>query len=249
MNNSKRQRKIPKIILRIFGLFSLILGALIILYVAFPLISWQIYFAPIFASQEMNAPIPKISIVNGPTIESLIGQAGDSFTTDSTNARNWFPNFKTQGRSDVKITSFKLSIPKLDITNAVVSTIDNDLAKHLVNYLGTSIPPEKGNAVVFGHSTLPQLFNKNDYKTIFTNIYTLTPGDEIVVDVLGNVYKYKIENVTVVDPENTSVLEQNYSDSFLTLVTCTPPGTTWKRLVIKARLVDKTLSRNVEYGN
>ena len=106
----------------------------------------------------------------------------------------------------------------------------------MVNYPGTSIPPEKGNAVVFGHSTLPQLFNKNDYKTIFTNIYTLNPGDEIIVNVLGNEYKYKIENITVVDPDNTSVLEQNYSDSFLTLVTCTPPGTIWKRLVIKARI-------------
>ena len=26
------------------------------------------------------------------------------------------------------------------------------------------------------------------------------------------------------------------TDSYLTLVTCTPPGTTWKRLIIKAKL-------------
>jgi len=34
-------------------------------------------------------------------------------------------------------------------------------------------------------------------------------------------------------------LEQNLSDSFLTLVTCTPPGdpTRPKRLVVKARIV------------
>lgn len=236
MNNSKRQKIIPKIYLRLLGILFLLLGFSIIVYIFFPLISWQIYFAPVFADQDISAPIPKISIVNGPTIESLVGQASESITTDSTNAQNWFPNFKSQKRANIVITSFKISIPKLNIKNAVVSTVDNDLSKHLVNYPGTSVPPEKGNAVIFGHSTLPQLFNKNDYKTIFTDIYTLTPGDEIVVNVLGNVYKYKIESVIVVDPENTSVLEQNYSDSFLTLVTCTPPGTIWKRLVIKARI-------------
>lgn len=236
MNESNRQKKNPKIYLKLFGIFLLILGISIIVYVFFPLISWQIYFAPIFASQDIASPIPKISIVSNNSVESLIGQASESFTTDSTNAQNWFPTFKTQKRTDIRITTFKISIPKLNIKNANVSTIDTNLAKHLVNYPGTSIPPEKGNAVIFGHSTLPQLYNKSDYKTIFTNIYTLTPSDEIVVNVLGNEYKYKIESITVVDPENTSVLEQNYSDSFLTLVTCTPPGTIWKRLVIKARL-------------
>jgi len=236
MNNLNRRKRIPKIYLRLLGLCFVFLGISIVLYIFFPLISWQIYFAPTFAEQDIAAPIPKISIVSNNSVESLLGQASYDFTTDSTDAQNWFPNFKSQKRTDIDITTFNLSVPKLNIKNAVVSTNDTNLAKHLVNYPGSSVPPEKGNSVIFGHSTLPQLFNKNDYKTIFTNIYTLTPGDEIIVNVLGNEYKYGIENITVVDPDNTSVLEQNYSDSFLTLVTCTPPGTTWKRLVIKARI-------------
>lgn len=142
MNNSKRQKIIPKIYLRLLGILFLLLGFSIIVYIFFPLISWQIYFAPVFADQDISAPIPKISIVNGPTIESLVGQASESITTDSTNAQNWFPNFKSQKRANIVITSFKISIPKLNIKNAVVSTVDNDLSKHLVNYPGTSVPPE-----------------------------------------------------------------------------------------------------------
>jgi len=37
--------------------------------------------------------------------------------------------------------------------------------------------------------------------------------------------------------DKISVLEQKYDASYLTLVTCVPPGTYWKRLVVKAKLV------------
>jgi sortase A len=129
-----------------------------------------------------------------------------------------------------------MSIPKLNIKDALVSAVDDDLAVHLVNLGGTALPPDKGNAVVFGHSTLPQLFDPKNYKTIFAKAYELKVGDELFTNVSGVIYKYRIYNITVVSPEDTSVLEQDYSDSFLTLITCTPPGTIWKRLIIRSRL-------------
>ena len=118
----------------------------------------------------------------------------------------------------------------------MVSTVDTDVGKHLVNYEGTSILGDKGNAVIFGHSTLPQLYNPKDYKTIFANAYKLKIGDNIYGFVNGVSYLYKIYNTTVVDPSDTSIFAQSYNNSYLTLVTCTPPGTVWKRLIIKARL-------------
>lgn len=234
----KKKRIEKKNILKLMSLSILLTGVLLAAYVFFPLISWQIYFAPVFANQEINSPIPKSTIVSNATIANLIAGASQSLSgVDYTNAQNWFPNYKFQVTSQTpKINFYKMSIPQIGIKNANVSTIDTDLANHLVNYGGTSIPPEKGNAVVFGHSTLPQLYNEKNYKTVFTNLYKLGVGDEIDVNVNDTIYKYKIEVITVVDPTNTSVLEQNYDDSFLTLITCTPPGTIWKRLVIKARL-------------
>jgi sortase A len=235
----KKKDKFPKRkILRLISLGIFLTGAAIVIYVFFPLLSWQIYFAPVFASQNITAPIPQNTVVSSSTIGSLIQQASDRLAgIDYTNAQNWFPNFKFQRSGAPKITSYTISIPKLKLTNVTVSTVDNDLAKHLVNYGGTAIPADKGNAVIFGHSTLPQLYEAKNYKTVFTFLYELTPGDEIDVNVANVGYKYKVENVTVVDPNNTSVLQQSYDDSFLTLVTCTPPGTIWKRLVVRARLI------------
>lgn len=223
--------------LRLLGVLFLLTGVLMIIYIFFPLFSWQIYFAPSFASQNIQSPIPKNTIVSGNTFGAILSNAANSLTgVDYTNAQNWFPNYKYQNGEIPKILSYTISIPKLNIKNAVVSTADTDLTKHLVNYSGTAIPPEKGNAVIFGHSTLPQLYNRKDYKTIFSNLYKLTPGDEILVNSENVNYKYIIESIIVVDPDNTTILEQNYNDSFITLVTCTPPGTIWKRLAVKGRL-------------
>lgn len=234
----KRNKKLTKkTLMRLFGFLTLFLGLFLISYIFLPLLSWQIYFAPTFANQNIASPIPKNKVISNNSVGSLLGSTVNSLTgVDYTNANNWFPNYKFQKGETPKIQFYTITIPKLDIKNAVVSTVDTDLAKHLVNYFGTAIPSAKGNAVIFGHSTLPQLFDKNDYKTIFSNLYKLSIGDKIIVN-SGNVtYTYVIENVVVVDPDNTTVLEQNYDDSFITLVTCTPPGTIWKRLVVKGRI-------------
>lgn len=234
----KRNGKInKKTILRVFSLLIILTGLSIALFVFFPLLSWQIYFAPVFANAEINAPIPKSTIVSTDTIASLISEASQSLAgVDFNNAQNWFPNYRYEPTKTVKTSFYTISIPKINVVNANVSTVDTDLAKHLVNYGGTAVVPEKGNAVIFGHSTLPQLYNPASYKTTFTYLYKLNIGDEIIANVAGKNYTYKIEAITVVDPTNTSVLEQSFDDSYLTLITCTPPGTIWKRLVLKARL-------------
>ncbi len=221
---------------RIFSFSIVLIGIVILGYVLLPFISWQVYFAPVFASSVMQAPIPKTTIVNSDTIGSLLSGAASGFGKDYANAQNWFPTARFKN-GQAKVPSYSLSIPALGIDKASVSTTDYDLDKHLVHYGNTPVPSDKGNAVIFGHSTLPQLFNKNDYKTIFAKAYMLKIGDEIITEVAGISYKFKIFSQVVVDPTDTSVFSQNYDNSYLTLVTCTPPGTTWKRLIIKAQLV------------
>lgn len=218
--------------LRLISISCVIIGASLIAYVLFPLMSWQIYFHPAFASQNISSPIPQANIVD------LAKNSLD--VTDYSKAENWFPEFNpsfSNGESgQVQTPSYTISIPSIKIKNAEVSTVDSDLTKHLVNYQGTSIPGKNGNAVIFGHSTLPQLFNPKDYKTIFTNVYKLKNGDNIYALVDGVTYSYKIFKTIIIDPTDTSALIQDYDNSYLTLVTCTPPGTIWKRLVVKARL-------------
>lgn len=216
--------------LRLTSILLFIIGASSLFYVLFPIISWQIYFQPAFASQNITFSIPRADIVD--LAKNLMDR------TDYTRAENYFPKFNPSSNQKTQNDTpfYTISIPKINIIAAVVSTADTDLTKHLVNFQGTSIPAKNGNAVIFGHSTLPQLFNAKNYKTIFANAYRLKNGDSIYVLINGVTYTYKIFKTVVVDPSDTSALQQDYNNSYLTLVTCTPPGTIWKRLIVKAKL-------------
>lgn len=229
-SKSKNYRKIA----RFLGIPVFIIGLGILIYVFLPLLSWQIYFAPVFAAQDFEVPIPKATVANTSTIGNLLASATNSLGVDYTNANNWYPTAKAE-KSTI-IPSYTISIPKIKINSAVVSTADSDLTKHLVQYNADSVPPLHGNTIIFGHSTLPQLFDENNYKTILANAYELQVGDEIFVNIGDIKYKYTIQNISVVEPTDTSVLAQDLRDSYITIITCTPPGTIWKRLIIKAKL-------------
>ncbi len=162
---------------------------------------------------------------------------------DYTKASNWFlGGAKSQDFTSSKILYYNLSIPKLKIQDATVAIGGEDLAKSLIQYPGTALPGKRGNAVIFGHSILPIFFNPKDYISIFSTLPTLKPGDEIDVSYDGVSYRYRVEEMFEVLPTDIQVLEQDESDSFLTLVTCVPPGDPRKpkRLIVRARVIPPT---------
>lgn len=233
----KTKKKNVKKIIRFLGLGISISALLLGFYVFFPLLSWELYLQPVFASNSFASPIPKNTILTKNFIKSLVSNTTNALSgVDYNDASNWLPPSYKHVATAQQIPSYFLSIPKLDIENATVSTIDTDLSKHLVQYPGTAIPSNRGTAAIFGHSTLPQLFDKKDYKTIFANIHKLEIGDNIIVTSNNTVYVYKIFDLIITGPEDTSYLVQNYDASYLNIITCTPPGTTWKRLIVKSRL-------------
>ena len=227
--------------LRLAGLLVILLGVGVFLFFFFPVISYQLFLSGQYARNKIEVPIPKYLVVKqNNSVGSLISSGVNSLTSDFTDARNWYPNLTGQAEAKnftkERVASYLLSIPKLKIEDAQVSTVDYDLEKHMVQYLGTSIPGENGTAVIFGHSTIPYLFNPKNYKTIFATLHTLKIGDEIYTTVAGIKYKYKVFSILITDPEDTNILSQSYDHSYITLVTCTPPGTIWKRLIVRASL-------------
>ena len=152
------------------------------------------------------------------------------------NPSSWYPT-RPQKKVTATVNMYTISIPKLRIENANVIVSGDDLGVSLVHYGGTPLPGQYGNAVIFGHSTLPQFYNPTSYKTIFSLLPTLEIGDMVTVKFDGIEYVYKAIDKIVVEPTDLSPLEQRFDDSYLTLVTCVPPGTYWKRLNVRMRLV------------
>lgn len=134
----------------------------------------------------------------------------------------------------------KISIPKINITAPIIyepsvdeAVVQNSLRNGVVHYANTARPGEVGNAVIVGHSS-NDWWEPGDYKFIFVLLDKLTPGDKITVSYQGKYYVYEVFNTKVVEPTDLSVVEQP-ADHILTLITCTPPGTSWKRLIVQAK--------------
>lgn len=227
---------------KIFGALLILSGAAVFVYFLFPILSYE-FFLSDYLKSSIEVPIPKYMVINNPAdFGSLISQGISSLTTNYNDARNWYPALSSSTSRAAPVDSYFLSIPKLGIAKAEVSTRDYDLDRHLIQYLGTSNPGENGTAVIFGHSTLPSWFDPKNYKTIFATLHKIKVGDEIDTTVNNITYKYKIFAITVTDSSDTNILSQSYDHPYITLVTCTPPGTIWKRLVVRAALetVDST---------
>lgn len=205
------------------SLFFMISGALIVIWTIWPIASF--FFLKQHLLGKTISPVAANAATN-----AVLGE-----TLDYTNPNVWFPT-SPQKRVVSPVNSYLLSIPKLKIKNATVIIAGDDLTKSLIHYGGTGLPGEYGNTVVFGHSTLPQFFNPKNYTSIFSTLPTLKNGDEIFVTYDGITYRYVIFEMVVLKPTDLSPLEQRFDDSYLTLVTCVPPGTYWNRLNVKARL-------------
>jgi sortase A len=222
-----------------FSYIFLFAGTLLLFWSFYPIVSFTIY-SKLFLKNNINAPVSDQNMASSlKEANSVLGSFNifSNNLRDYTQASIWFPASPQLNQlSQLTVKEYTLSIPKLNIKKARVVVGGEDLTKSLVHYLPQSLPGEYGNVAIFGHSTLPQLYNPKDYKTIFTYLSSLEKGDKIYVNVGEFEYQYEVTTLFIVQPKDISVLEQKKDDSYLTLITCEPPGTWLERLVVTAKL-------------
>src|SRR5581483_4781364 len=159
-----------KIVARIVSFFCIIGGLTLLIYVLSPIVAWYLFYEPSLTSQQLTSPIPQL-------VQDATDQVAKQ-PINSTDAKEWFSkpdNLPT--KTAPKVMSYTLSIPKLHIKDATVSTVSYDLGKQLIHYPGTPITPCYCTRIFFCHSILPQFFCTKNYKNIFTYLYTLKKGD------------------------------------------------------------------------
>ncbi len=147
----------------------------------------------------------------------------------------------------------KLIIPKINAELPVSydqkSISENDIQTALesgvVHYATTSLPGEKGNGAIFGHSS-NNILNKGKYKFAFVLLNRLENGDTFIVQKDSKRYVYKVINVKVVPPTETSVLSDTFGkSSTFSLITCDPPGTSTNRRVVTGEQITPDPSSNI----
>lgn len=152
-------------------------------------------------------------------------------------------------KSILRIPAIRVEAPILyDRDAANEARLLTDLRSGVTHLLGTARPGEQGNAVIVGHSS-NFFWEPGQYKYIFANLDKLKAGDLIYLGHQGTQYAYRVSRKVVVKPRELSALSQT-SRGQLTLITCTPVGTTLRRLVVTAEQFSPDQTQNAAFiGN
>lgn len=140
-------------------------------------------------------------------------------------------------------TDFSIVIPKINANTKVVQNVDPynssvyqyALTKGVAHALGTATPDTNGNTFIFAHSA-GNWYQANQYNAVFYLINKLTTSDQIFIYYQNKKYTYLVKELKFVAPTEVKFMNQDLSKHQLTLMTCWPPGTTLKRLVVIAEL-------------
>jgi len=151
-----------------------------------------------------------------------------------------------------------LMIPKLNVEVPItfgsqtdVKSMNVAMANGVANFSvkgASARPGEIGNFVVSGHSA-GNVYGTSDYKFIFSGLTRMEAGDKIYVDYNGVRYTYRVQGTKVVEPTDVQSLAQIANDNegvpMITLITCTPLGTSRYRLLVYAEQINPSYENAV----
>lgn len=145
----------------------------------------------------------------------------------------------------VIIPKINVQIPiQFDINATDEETMQKELESGVAHYPTTAMPGQNGNSAYFGHSS-NNIFNKGKYKFAFVLLHELVPGDTFYITKDSKIYAYKVFEKRIVEPNQVEILEPIPGHTATaTLITCDPPGTSLRRLVIFGDQISPEVSGN-----
>lgn len=126
-----------------------------------------------------------------------------------------------------------VQIPKINIRIPIFHTVDDDVLQKGAGHLeGSSLPVggENNHAVISAHRGLPSA-------ALFTDLDKLDKGDHFLLYILDDILCYEVDQIMVVEPEDTSSLVVEDGKDLVTLLTCTPYGVNSHRLLVRGHRV------------
>ena len=126
----------------------------------------------------------------------------------------------------------RIEISTIDLSAMILEGVDRRTLRRAVGHIpGTPLPGQPGNVALAGHRD-----------TFFRALRNIHEGDEITLQTVSGLYRYRVDFTKVVDPDEMRVLD-NSDDAILTLVTCYPfsfVGPAPKRFIVRAHKLEAT---------
>ena len=127
-----------------------------------------------------------------------------------------------------------IEIPEIDVSLPIYHGTEESVLQIAVGHLEWSSLPvggESTHCVLSGHRGLPSA-------KLFTNLDKLQEGDVFLLRVLDEVLTYEVDQILIVEPQETGALRIVEGEDYCTLVTCTPYGINTHRLLVRGHRIE-----------
>ncbi len=127
-----------------------------------------------------------------------------------------------------------IEIPEIDCSLPIYHGTNEAVLQVAIGHLEWSSLPVGGlgtHCVLSGHRGLPSA-------KLFTNLDKLREGDIFLLRVLDEVLTYEVDQILIVEPQDTDALRIEEGKDYCTLVTCTPYGINSHRLLVRGHRIE-----------
>ncbi len=138
-----------------------------------------------------------------------------------------------------------ITVPKINQELPLYhGTSDGVLSVATGHLQGTSFPVggEDTHAVLSAHRGLPTA-------VLFTHLDRMEIGDVFYIKILDRTLTYEVDQIRIVDPDDTGLIQIVEGKDYCTLLTCTPYGINTQRLLVRGHQIDASQARNLYVAN
>ena len=174
--------------------------------------------------------------------QPILGEAKDPFSQAQGSSRSSESGSNESDSASAKDTEYQslldsgsgvmgtIRIPKISVKLPIYhGTSQSALASGAGHLYGSSLPVGGKNthAVITGHRGLVDAM-------MFTRLDEMRVGDYFYIEVMGRTLGYRVDRISVIEPNDTSKLKIVPSEDRVTLMACTPYGVNTHRLLVSA---------------
>lgn len=138
-----------------------------------------------------------------------------------------------------------ISVPKINQELPLYHGTDDVVLSVAAGHLQGSALPIGGkgrHCVVSAHRGLPTA-------TLFTHLDRMEIGDTFSFTILDRTFTYEVDQIRIVEPDDTTLLQAEAGRDYCTLLTCTPYGINTQRLLVRGHQVDASQKRTLYIAN
>ena len=185
--------------------------------------------------------LPKIT--STPPVTRVVPITPTPVSGQISNSQNQISAFKEQIKN--QFLNDWLYYPRLGIKAPVdwyvegAGNANKLMATGLVHVSGTSSPDLPGDTVIVGHSSY-YAWAKGDYKSVFAPLIKAQNGDNIIIKRNGVAYFYTVTGSQEIQGKDGFAAKVGGDNKkTVNLMTCVPIGTTLRRLIVSADLMQQ----------